>query len=118
MNNLSSYTYGPSVRATYLISFINSLYLLFLLFVNRKKIDRKKSIPLYLFIVFGAICGRLQQLMPELTLMGCAESLICFLMYHTIENPDVKMIEQLNIERDRADKANNAKTEFLSNTNG
>ncbi len=36
-------------------------------------------------------------------------------MYFTIENPDVKMIEQLNIAKDAADKANKAKTEFLSN---
>ena len=112
--NMASYTYGASVNATYIISFIISLYMLLLLITNRKVIDRKKSIPLYLFILFGTICGRLQQITPELTLMGCAESLICFLMFHTIENPDVKMIQELNIARDRADKANNAKTEFLS----
>ena len=36
-------------------------------------------------------------------------------MYFTIENPDIKMIEQLNIARDQAEKANAAKTDFLSN---
>ena len=36
-------------------------------------------------------------------------------MYFTIENPDVKLIEQLNIAKDQAEKANHAKTDFLSN---
>jgi sensor histidine kinase/response regulator len=36
-------------------------------------------------------------------------------MYFTIENPDVKLIEELNIAKETAVRANNAKTEFLSN---
>ena len=43
------------------------------------------------------------------------EAFVTILMYFTIENPDLKMIEELNIARDQADKANNAKSEFLSN---
>ena len=35
-------------------------------------------------------------------------------MYFTIENPDVKMIEELELAKNQADKANKAKTEFLS----
>ena len=35
-------------------------------------------------------------------------------MYFTIENPDVKMIEQLETAKLHADKANRAKSDFLS----
>ena len=35
-------------------------------------------------------------------------------MYFTIENPDIKLINQLNVAKDAAEKANLAKTEFLS----
>ena len=35
-------------------------------------------------------------------------------MYHTIENPDLKLINELNLAKDQAEKANNAKSEFLS----
>ena len=35
-------------------------------------------------------------------------------MYFTIENPDVKMIEQLNTAKDAVEKANRAKSDFLS----
>jgi signal transduction histidine kinase len=35
-------------------------------------------------------------------------------MYHTIENPDVKMVKQLTVAKDQAEKANRAKSDFLS----
>ena len=35
-------------------------------------------------------------------------------MYFTIENPDVKMLEQMELARDQAEKANHAKSDFLS----
>ena len=35
-------------------------------------------------------------------------------MYHTIENPDMKLITQLEFARDQAEKASNAKSDFLS----
>ena len=35
-------------------------------------------------------------------------------MYNTIENPDIKMIGTLNIAKEQAERANNAKSEFLS----
>ena len=35
-------------------------------------------------------------------------------MYNTIENPDVKMIQELEVAKDQAYRANQAKTDFLS----
>ena len=48
---------------------------------------------------------------PVTTIM---EFLIVFIMYNTIENPDIKMIGELNIAKEQAERANNAKSEFLS----
>ena len=42
------------------------------------------------------------------------QTIVTVLMYHTIENPDLKMIEELNIAREQAEKANAAKSDFLS----
>ena len=39
---------------------------------------------------------------------------IDYIMYFTIQNPDVKMINQLELAKKQADRANSAKTEFLS----
>ena len=111
---LDAYSYGLGNEFTYIISFITDIILIIIILANLKQIERKKVLPLFIFIVFGVICGTIQQQNPNITLMGCAESFICFLMYFTIENPDVKMIEQLNIAKEQADKANRAKTDFLS----
>ena len=35
-------------------------------------------------------------------------------MYFTIENPDMQLINELNLAKEQAERANNAKTEFLS----
>jgi len=51
----------------------------------------------------------------EINLVSIIFSLVDMIMIFTIENPDIKMIEQLNIAREQAENANNAKTEFLSN---
>ena len=51
---------------------------------------------------------------PELVITTAMESLICCLMYFTIENPDLKTIDALNSAKDQAEKANRAKSDFLS----
>ena len=111
---LDAYSYGLGNDFAFFISAVIDIILIFIIILRRKKISKKKVIPLCIFIIVGVICGNIQQNYPSITLMGCAEAFICFLMYFTIENPDVKMIEQLNILKEQADKANNAKTEFLS----
>lgn len=82
---------------------------------NYKNIFTKKYIPLICLIVFSIIFVILQSLFTNLNYLNSILSIvISFLMYFTIENPDVKMIEQLNKARDEAVKANQAKTDFLS----
>ena len=56
----------------------------------------------------------IQKLNPGLLLMTSAETFVTFLMYFTIENPDMKLINELELAKSSAEKANRAKTEFLS----
>lgn len=56
----------------------------------------------------------IQRAHPEITVMTVMEFLVIFIMYHTIENPDLKMIEKLEIAKEQAEKANKAKSDFLS----
>ena len=113
-NTLDAYSYGLANDFTYSISFIIDILLVILVIAKIRKIKRRKVIPILIFIFFGVVCGIIQKQNPSITLIGCAESFVCFLMYFTIENPDVKMIEELNFAKEQADRANNAKSEFLS----
>ncbi len=109
------YSYGPSASVMYVASGIAIAIWLFILFRHFKDIRNKKYLPLFTFIFIGTVVMIIQRLNPGVLLMTSMETFVTFLMYFTIENPDLKMIEELNIARDRADRANEAKSEFLSN---
>ncbi|MCR5224360.1 MAG: response regulator [Bacilli bacterium] len=47
-------------------------------------------------------------------MISYVETLILTIMYFTIENPDIRLLQLVEAERDRADKANQAKSDFLS----
>ncbi|MCI8588902.1 MAG: response regulator [Bacilli bacterium] len=108
------YSYGPSANFMYVVSVIYIIFILFCLFKNIKRIKSKKYIPIFAFIVLGTIVMIIQKLNPGLLLMTSMEIFVTFLMYFTIENPDMKMIEELNMAKEQAEKANHAKTDFLS----
>lgn len=110
----SIYTHGPSVLLTYFFCGVCSLVWIISIILNRKNLKNKKYIPLLAFAICGLSMGMLQFFSPETLIITFIFVFINFLMYHTIENPDVQMIEQLNFAKDSAEKANRAKSDFLS----
>lgn len=115
LNTASGYATGKAVDFVYISSAFCILVWLIPVIKNVKKINFKKFIPLFAFIVFVSIVSIIQKINPHITLITSMESLVMFIMYFTIENPDVKMIEQLNIAKSQAERANQAKSDFLSN---
>lgn len=106
---------GLSVNIAYITSFVLIVYTIFTAIKNRKNITRKKVTPLYVFVLLIILNFLIQNFFPDLFLINYVLCVIVIVMYFTIENPDVKMIKELNIAKDQAEKANMAKTEFLSN---
>lgn len=113
--NGKMYTYGWGVNFIYNVSPIFVIISLFVMFThfNIKKI--KKYIPMFLYLVGGIAVMYVQKNNPEILLITSVETFITILMYFTIENPDVKLVEELEVAKEAADKANQAKTDFLSN---
>ena len=109
------YTYGPAVQVIFFLSAILSLVIFIILIAKRKSVGlNKKVLPIWLYLLFGLGVMVIQMKYPELVITTTMESLICFLMYFTIENPDLKMITKLELAKDQAEKANRAKSDFLS----
>ena len=114
-NNFDTiYSYGIGVNFLYLVSILCILCMLLCLFCNFKNIKSKSYIPLLIFVIFGGLIMFIQMKYPKMLLILTCESIITAVMYFTIENPDIKMIEQLNQAKDAAIKANQAKSDFLS----
>ncbi len=112
--NNNMYSYGLSVNVVYIISSIYVALCILLITVNIKKLEKKKCISILVYIIGTFIICIIQKLNPYLTLTSSMETFVMFVMFHTIENPDMKLIEQLNIAKNQAEKANRAKTDFLS----
>ena len=108
------YTTGLAVYFTYFISLIDIIIMIILLIKNRHNLKNKKYIPVYFFFVIGFIAIMLQAIFPELLLMTYAETFVCVLMYFTIENPDLKVLGEMELAKNQAEKANRAKSDFLS----
>ena len=107
------YTTGASVLYTYTISGILVFIMSLILLKNRKNIKKKKYIPVVVFFVVGTIAIVLQLARPELLLITYVETLICVIMYFTIENPDIKMLNELYRNRELMEQGYEDKYNFL-----
>lgn len=115
VSNSVFYTYGPSASFMYGVSGVYVMLILGSLAYNIKNIKSKKFFPIITYIIVGGTATLIQATNPSVLVITSMETFITIFMYFTIENPDMKMIEELNAAKDTAEKANNAKTDFLSN---
>ena len=109
------YTYGPGVDFGYIIGGICFVIWIGCLFINIKQVRQIKYLPIFVFIVLLLIVVIIQRMYPGILVMTSAQTFVTFLMFFTIENPDLKLINELAIAKEQADKANMAKSDFLSN---
>jgi len=110
-----AYTYGPSVNIIYISAFLYSFIGIVTLIINIKNIRDRRFFPILLFLILGGIASYIQYVNPGLLLATPIHAFITFIMYFTIENPDVKMIEQYHKTKEIMDNANKDKTMFLYN---
>ena len=107
---------GPAYYAAMVevIIYFVILSLLCIRFYIKNKEERKKMFPfisLFLLFVIGLI---LREYYPEVITETFIFVFSYLIMYHTIENPDIKLLEQAEIAKNQAEKANRAKSDFLS----
>lgn len=111
-----TYSFGPSANLLYILIPVYICICLIEMFKNFKEIKNKKYLPLFAFIIIGTVVMIIQKLNPGLLLMTSMETFVTFLMYFTIENPDIKMIEELTKTKSLVEKNNNDKSIFIFNT--
>lgn len=107
-------TYG---LATNILFFCIASYIILILLIiisNIKNFNNRKYFPVYIFIllIIGALLIR--TINPYLIFTSFLMSFINLVMYHTIENPDIKLLTEMELARTEAEKANRAKSDFLS----
>ena len=88
--------------------------LIVILFTNIKKIIQKKYVPFYALIILMCIAVIVRLIDPTLIVIPAIIVYINLVMYFTIENPDMKLLNEMTLARNQAEKANRAKSDFLS----
>ncbi|MBR1377045.1 MAG: response regulator [Bacilli bacterium] len=104
---------GAAVDMIFFVSILLAITIMTVLIICRKNIKSKKYLPLFIYLFLSLIIFIIQNI-TGLLLMTSVLTFVNVLMYFTIENPDLQMIEQLNEAKSQAEKANHAKTDFLS----
>lgn len=112
-DNTAYYTYGQSVDIDYTISFVYVLIGILCLIWNKENIKNRKYIPIFTFLIMGGITGYIQKLYPSLLLSTGVHTFITFLMYFTIENPDMQMVEELSENKKLTEQNYEEKTKFI-----
>lgn len=107
------YSYGPSANLLYVVIPLYIVSFFLYMVKNLKYLRSKEYIPLFVFILIGTVVTIIQKLNPGLLLMTAMETFITMLMYFTIENPDVKMIAELNKNRSLINRTLQEKSNFL-----
>ena len=82
--------------------------------INIKRIN-KKHLPVLLMPLFIMLLMVLFVVSPYLVIISIVLTFLNYIMFFTIENPDIKMIEEIKKANDLSEKYNNDKSKFIFN---
>lgn len=105
---------GNGVLIIYALGIVGSLFLLIMLLFNSKKISNYKNWSILISIMILCISIFIHMNCDGIFVLSSGISLVTMFLYFTIENPDIKYIEELNELKKAAEDANKAKTNFLA----
>ena len=105
---------GMSTNFIYIVTIVYLVLIFLLLVFKGKNKLSKKVIPFIALLFMMVIAVIIRTISPTLLIIPSILVYIDLIMYFTIENPDIKMITQLQIAKNQAEKANHAKSDFLS----
>ena len=107
------YAYGPAVNATFSICAIYTVVILGFIFIFHKKAKSKQMIPLYLLGIFIILILLVNRLNPGLLVIPAIISYIDLIMFFTIENPDMVMLEEIMSSKKLNEQANQEKSNMI-----
>jgi len=109
------YSYGQSANFLYGIVVI---YLIAWIIFYLKKINKgksKKYLPILAFIFVMGIALVIRAINPGILIISASFAFVTNLMYFTIENPDEKLITEIQMAKKFSDDSNYEKSLFLFN---
>ena len=111
------YTYGFSIDILFIMSGIMIIVWLLRSFFSiwRTEKKSKKQFAILIAIIMFGIAGTVTQFFDKrILILTSMQTVILIILYFTIENPDIRMLKALALAKEYAEKANRAKSDFLS----
>ncbi len=108
------YSDGLALTSTIIGCGFYFLSIVICLIVNFKNAITRKLTPLYVLILFFILVFVLNQVDKTIVIISAILAYVNLIMLFTIENPDLKLLNQMEIAKDQAERANRAKSDFLS----
>ena len=112
-DNNVGFSYGISVNFAYFMGGIMIFIMILCLIKNIKKIGYKEYIPLIVFVLLTVVTIIIQKINPQITMLLLSNTTVTYLMYFTIENPDMQMMEELYKNKKLIEKSNEDTSNFL-----
>ena len=115
MTDTGLMTKGLAMDYTSLLFGIIYTMLIGFCLIDFRHLKNKKYIPIILLILEGIAITIIQFYISSANfIINPSVVITCLIMYFTIENPDLKLLAQMSLAKDQAEKANRAKSDFLS----
>lgn len=106
---------GVSSNFIYILVILCSMASGVLIILNRHNFKNKKYWALLFMVLFYIIVLLVDDNYIDILIVNPCTVLLTFLMFYTIDDSNIKLIANLNEAKIAADKANTAKSDFLSN---
>lgn len=97
---------GVGVDVIYVLALILFIIMISVIISNRSNLKNKKYYPVYFLLVILGIMIVVQKIFPSLLLINFSLAILIYIMYFTIENPDIKLIKDLSYTRRMLEKQN------------
>lgn len=97
---------GIGVDIIYVLASILFIIMISVIISNRSNLKNKKYYPMYFLLAMLGIMIVIQKIFPSLLLINFSLSILIYIMYFTIENPDIKLIKDLSYTRRMLEKQN------------
>ena len=117
-NANSAYSFGPSANVVYILTAICMVLWLFMCLKNIKELRNKKYLPVIILVNFIIISTMIQKINPIILLTTAVESFVTIIMYFTIENPDLKMLQEMIKNNEITEQTYIDKSNFLFEMTG
>ena len=106
---------GVSSNFIYILVILCSMASGILIILNRHNFKNKKYWALLFMVLFYLIVLLVDDNYIDILIVNPCTVLLTFFMFYTIDDSNIKLIANLNEAKIAADKANTAKSDFLSN---